>query len=74
MVVEEFVFPKDESVAKLSQLAIQLRHSLTGLSKSGFKPKIDCQSGEGALGLNVKISSKKWKYNYNNGWQFQQQS
>lgn len=52
-VVEEFVFRKDESTAKLSQLAIQLRHIITGLSKGGFKPKTDYQCGEGSLGKNT---------------------
>lgn len=54
-VVEEFVFQKDESTAKLSQLAIQLRHVLTGISKGGFKPKTDYQCGEGSLGKNIAV-------------------
>ncbi len=52
-VVEELVFSKDECTAQLSQLAIQLRHIIIGLSKDGFKPKTDYQCGEGSLGKNV---------------------
>lgn len=54
-VVEEFVFRKDESIAKLSQLAIQLRHIIAGISKDGFKPKTDYQCGEGSLGRNIAV-------------------
>jgi nucleotide-binding universal stress UspA family protein len=52
-VVEEFIFRKDESTAKLSQLAIHLRHVMAGISQCGFKPKTDYQCGEGALGKNT---------------------
>lgn len=58
-VVEEFVFRKDNSTGQLSQLAIQLRHIITDLSKDGFKPKTDYQSGEGALGHNLSIILKE---------------
>ena len=54
-VVEEFVFQKDESTAKLSQLAIQLRHIMAPVSQSGFKPKTDYQCGEGSLGKNTAL-------------------
>ncbi|MDP9079388.1 MAG: universal stress protein [Bacteroidota bacterium] len=52
-VVEEFVFLKDETTAKLNQLAIQLRQSIAGRSKDGFKPKTNYQCGEGSLGKNT---------------------
>jgi nucleotide-binding universal stress UspA family protein len=51
--VEEFVFSKDESIAQLSQLAIQLRHIIADISQGGFKPKTDYQCGEGPLGKNT---------------------
>ncbi|WP_439695414.1 universal stress protein [Mucilaginibacter sp. AW1-7] len=54
-VVEEFVFRKDESTAKLSQLAIQLRHVMAGISQGDFKPKTDYQCGEGSLGKNIAM-------------------
>ncbi|OJW16829.1 universal stress protein [Mucilaginibacter sp. 44-25] len=53
LVVEEFVFRKDESTAKLSQLAIQLRHIMAGVSQGGFKPQANYQCGEGSLGKNT---------------------
>ncbi|MFD2873731.1 universal stress protein [Mucilaginibacter ximonensis] len=52
-VIDELVFRKDESTAKLSQLAIQLRQMMAELAKDGFKPKIDYQCGEGSLGKNT---------------------
>jgi nucleotide-binding universal stress UspA family protein len=52
-VVEEFVFRREESTARLSQLAIQLRHIIAENSKDEFKPKIDYQCGEGSLGKNT---------------------
>lgn len=52
-VVEEFVFRKDKSTAQLSQLAIQLRNIIAGISTDGFKPKIDYQCGKGSLGKNM---------------------
>jgi nucleotide-binding universal stress UspA family protein len=58
-VVEEFVFRKDKSTAQLSQLAIQLRHIIAGVSKDGFKPKTDYQCGEGSLGKNIKVIIKE---------------
>jgi len=58
-VVEEFVFRKDESTAQLSKLAIQLRHIIKDLSKNNFKPVINYQSGEGALGHNLSVILKE---------------
>ncbi|SCW50695.1 universal stress protein [Mucilaginibacter sp. NFR10] len=52
-VVEEFVFRKDESAARLGQLAIQLRHIISDLTTDGVEPKIDYQFGEGSLGRNT---------------------
>ncbi|MES2378696.1 MAG: universal stress protein [Bacteroidota bacterium] len=52
-IVEEFVFQKDESTAQLSQLAIQLRHIMAGISKDSFKPPTEYQYGEGSLGKNI---------------------
>lgn len=54
-VVEEFVFRKEESTAKLSQLAIRLRHIMAGIAQNGFKPKPDYQCGEGSLGKNTAV-------------------
>ncbi|MFA6086948.1 universal stress protein [Mucilaginibacter sp.] len=54
-VVEEFVFQKDESTAQLSQLAIQLKHIMSGISKDDFKPQTDYQCGEGPLGKNMAV-------------------
>lgn len=63
-VVEEFVLRKDESTAQLSKLAIQLRHIIADISKNGFKPKTDYQSGEGPLGLNVSTILKEKKIEF----------
>ncbi|SDP97127.1 Nucleotide-binding universal stress protein, UspA family [Mucilaginibacter sp. OK268] len=54
-VVEGFVFQKAESIAKLSQLTLQLRHIIAGISKDGFEPKTDYQCGEGPLGRNTAV-------------------
>lgn len=56
-VVEEFAFRQEESTAQLSQLAIQLRHILIGITKEGFKPKTGYQCGEGPLGKNMAAVS-----------------
>jgi nucleotide-binding universal stress UspA family protein len=55
MVVEEFVFRKEDSTAQLSHLAIQLRHVIADQTKNGFRSKTDYQSGEGSLGGNVEV-------------------
>lgn len=52
-VVEEFVFRKDESAARLGQLAIQLKHIIADQTTKGIEPKIDYQFGEGSLGRNT---------------------
>jgi len=55
LVVEEFVFRKDESIEQLSWLAIQLRNIAADMTKNGFIPKIDYQCGEGSLGKNIAV-------------------
>jgi nucleotide-binding universal stress UspA family protein len=59
LVVEEFVFRKEDSTAQLSHLAIQLRHVIADQTKNGFRPKTDYQSGEGSLGGNVAVILKE---------------
>ena len=54
-VAEEFAFQKAESTAQLSQLAIQLRQIMAGISNDGFKPKTDYQCGEGPHGKNMAV-------------------
>jgi nucleotide-binding universal stress UspA family protein len=58
-VVEEYAFRKDESIAGLNHLAIQLRHILTTLTKDEYKPQIDYQCGDGPLGHNVSVIIKE---------------
>lgn len=54
-VADEFIFRRDESNAQLSQLAIQLRHIISGMIKDGFKPKTEYQCGDGSLGKNAEV-------------------
>src|SRR6185437_11361836 len=52
-VVDELILRKEESTAKLSQLAIQLRRIIVEISKDGYRPKTDYACGEGPLGKNT---------------------
>ncbi|MEO6851364.1 MAG: universal stress protein, partial [Mucilaginibacter sp.] len=53
LVVEEFVFRKDESLTKLDHLTFQMKHPAEDAAMDGYRPNINFQSGEGSLGANV---------------------
>jgi nucleotide-binding universal stress UspA family protein len=59
LVVEEFIFRKEDSTVQLSRLAIQLRNIIADHSKNEFSPQIHYQAGEGAVDSNVAVLLKE---------------
>lgn len=59
MVIDEFTLLKEESTAKLAQLANKLKYLVMDLSKNRYCPEITYQTGEGSLGHNISAILKE---------------